>query len=75
MTIRQPEATGRKATLIYSTVSVGAAALFAGTSWARGYPGVAVWGGAAWVLLLSFIITMPLVSSLIRSRQASGRQM
>ncbi|HZQ10438.1 MAG TPA: hypothetical protein VFD70_27915 [Anaerolineae bacterium] len=55
--------------LIYATISVTAALLFflAATSVGK-YPDVARFGGAAWVMLLSFIVTMPLVISSVKKR-------
>lgn len=52
---------------IYSAISVTACLLFfLVASWRGGYTEVARFGGAAWVLLLSFIVTMPLVTSAVK---------
>ncbi len=52
---------------LYSAISLTASILFLLTaSWRGGYTDVARFGGAAWVLLLSFIVTMPLVTSAVK---------
>lgn len=52
---------------IYSAISVTTSILFLLiASWRGGYTDVARFGGAAWVLLLSFIVTMPLVTSAVK---------
>ena len=55
--------------LIYGGISITAALVFflAATS-AGTYTNVARFGGAAWVMLLSFIVTMPLVISFVKKR-------
>ncbi len=54
---------------IYSAISITASVLFVLiASWRGGYTEVARFGGAAWVLLLSFIVTMPLVTSAVKRR-------
>lgn len=55
--------------LIYTSISITAALLFflAATSVGT-YTDVARFGGAAWVMLLSFIVTMPLVISFVKKR-------
>ena len=53
----------------YCTISLSTSALFFGIATLAGtYSDVARFGGAAWVLLLSFIITMPLVTSAAKRR-------
>ena len=54
---------------IYTAISITTSGLFliAGTL-RGGYTDVARFGGAAWVLLLSFIVTMPLVTSTVKRR-------
>ncbi len=55
--------------LIYGTISITAALLFfLGATLVGTYTDVARFGGAAWVLLLSFIVTMPLVISSVKKR-------
>lgn len=56
-------------TIIYASISITVALLFflAATSIGT-YTDVARFGGAAWVLLLSFIVTMPLVISSVKKR-------
>ncbi len=54
---------------IYGTISITAALLFFLAATLVGtYTDVARFGGAAWVLLLSFIVTMPLVISSVKKR-------
>ena len=54
---------------IYSMISIAVSVLFFAAATLRGgYPDVARFGGAAWVLLLSFIVTMPLVTSAVKRR-------
>ena len=54
---------------IYGTISVTAALLFfVAATLAGSYTDVARFGGAAWVMLLSFIVTMPLVISFVKKR-------
>ena len=55
--------------VIYTTISLTAALLFFLAATIAGtYPDVARFGGAAWVMLLSFIVTMPLVISFVKKR-------
>ncbi len=55
--------------VIYGTISVTAALLFfLAATLAGTYSDVARFGGAAWVMLLSFIVTMPLVISSVKKR-------
>ncbi len=54
---------------IYTAISMTTSALFLTAATLRGgYTDVARFGGAAWVLLLSFIVTMPLVTSAVKRR-------
>jgi len=66
------EATRRSA-LTYTALSLAAAALFFAVATLRGgYPEVARWGGAAWVFLLSMIVSMPLVTAWYQKRARRG---
>lgn len=59
----------RTSLVIYSGISVTVSALFLiAATLAGGYTDVARFGGAIWVLLLSFIVTMPLVTSAVKRR-------
>ncbi|MDN5347662.1 MAG: hypothetical protein PWP65_1226 [Clostridia bacterium] len=53
----------RLSAIIYTSISLAAALLFILLTYVDGksYPPVARYGGAAWVFILSMIITMPLV--------------
>ena len=54
---------------IYTAISITTSVLFLTVATLRGgYTDVARFGGAAWVLLLSFIVTMPLVTSAVKRR-------
>jgi hypothetical protein len=54
---------------IYGTLSVILSGLFfIAATLAGKYTDVARFGGAVWVLLLSFIVTMPLVTSAVKKR-------
>ncbi|MEW5898150.1 MAG: hypothetical protein AB1652_03120 [Bacillota bacterium] len=59
--------------LVYTAISLAAAALFLLATYAAGvsYPPVARIGGAVWVFILSMIITMPLVIPYLNKRQKS----
>ncbi|BDG61146.1 hypothetical protein [Caldinitratiruptor microaerophilus] len=59
----------QKAALIYGGISLGLAALFVLLTWSPEYTPVARWGGAVWVLLLSLIVTMPLVIPLVKGEK------
>ncbi len=60
---------GMTSAIIYSVVSISASVLFfLLASLAGEYNEVARFGGAVWVLLLSFIVTMPLVTSAVERR-------
>lgn len=55
--------------LIYSGTSLTIAILFfVAATLAGTYSDVARFGGALWVLLLSFIVTMPLVTAAVKKR-------
>ena len=57
----------QKSALIYIPISLGLALLFLVVSTLTGnYPFVARMGGAAWVALLSLIVSMPVVISRIK---------
>jgi hypothetical protein len=59
--------TGRLAALIYTGLSLLAAALFiVATTIVGDYPAVATYGGAAWVFVLMMIVLMPFVIPRIR---------
>lgn len=59
----------RRSAWTYIALSLGAAFLFLLAATLKGgYPDVARFGGAAWVFLLSMIITMPLVTSWYKKR-------
>ena len=56
-------------TAIYTAISLTASAMFIGAATLAGqYTAVARIGGAVWILLLSFIVTMPLVTSAVKKR-------
>ncbi len=58
---------------IYLPISVGAAlAFFLVTTLSGNYPMVARLGGAAWIGLLSLIVSMPLVISAVKKRYRQG---
>lgn len=60
---------GVTSAITYSVISITASVLFFLTATVAGkYTDVARFGGAAWVLLLSFIVTMPLVTSFVKKR-------
>ena len=60
---------GRLSALVYILISLSAAlAFFAGASAAGKYTTVAIYGGTAWVFLLSMIVTMPLVIPWMKKR-------
>ncbi len=60
---------GITSAILYSTVSLTASLLFfLAATLAGTYTDTARFGGAAWVLLLSFIVTMPLVTSFVKQR-------
>ena len=59
----------RTSAAIYLALALSISALFfVAATRAGAYTDVARYGGAAWVLLLSFIITMPLVTSAVKKR-------
>ena len=61
----------RLSALIYTAISLTAAALFLLATFATGtaYPPVVRVGGAVWVFILSMIITMPLVIPRLNKRR------
>ncbi len=60
---------GMTSAIIYSVISLSASVLFFTAATLAGkYNEVARFGGAIWVLLLSFIVTMPLVTSAVKRR-------
>jgi hypothetical protein len=59
----------RRSMVIYLPISVGAALVFLlAASLIGGYPPVARIGGAAWVGLLSLIVSMPVVTSRVKKQ-------
>jgi len=63
----------RKSAMIYLPIAAGSALLFfLAASLAGSYPTVARIGGAAWVGLLSLIVSMPIVASNVK-RQFKGK--
>jgi hypothetical protein len=62
---------GLTSALIYTPISLAAAGVFFGITVVGDYTWVARIGGAAWVFLLSMIITMPLVTSAVKKRVQS----
>lgn len=58
----------RRSALIYLPVSLSAALLFFLAAGLGDYPAVAKYGGAAWVGLLSIIVSMPVVISSVKRR-------
>jgi hypothetical protein len=56
--------------LIYTPISLVAAGIFFAITVIGDYAWVARIGGAAWVFLLSMIITMPLVTSAVKKKSA-----
>ena len=62
----------RTSAVIYSAISITASSLFLIAATLGGYNDVARFGGAVWVLLLSFIVTMPLVTSAVKQRSKAG---
>lgn len=69
-----PKTVTRLCVITYSGLSVGASLLFLlAAKSIGGYPSVAVYGGAVWVLLLSFIITMPIVTSGFKKKLLSQK--
>jgi hypothetical protein len=63
-------AIGRQAFAIYFTISLAIALLFLLLTFATGqdYRPAARYGGAVWVLILSLIITMPIVIPVVKKR-------
>ena len=62
------------ALVIYGGISaLVAGAFFAATTFAGSYPPVARYGGALWILVLSLIVTMPLVIPRVKAGMAPAR--
>lgn len=60
---------GITSAVTYSVISITSSILFFTAATLAGkYADTARFGGAAWVLLLSFIVTMPLVTSFVKKR-------
>jgi hypothetical protein len=62
----------RKSLRLYLPISLGAALLFFVAATGGGYAWVARIGGAAWVGLLSLIVSMPVVTSSVKRRARRG---
>ncbi len=61
----------KRSAMIYLPISIGAALLFwLVASLSGSYPLVARIGGTVWVLLLTTIVTMPVVTSEVKKRSA-----
>ena len=57
----------------YTALSVASAlAFFALARWTGEAPPLAVWGGTAWVFIVSMIISMPLTTAWARRRGGRG---
>ncbi len=54
--------------VIYTCISLAAAALFFAVTLAGNYDWVTRIGGASWVFLLSMIVLMPVVTPLVKKR-------
>ena len=64
---------GITSAVTYSVISLSASLVFFLAATLTGkYTEVARFGGAAWVLLLSFIVTMPLVTSFVKKRMKAS---
>lgn len=64
---------GMTSAAIYSALSISVSVLFLIISTlAGGYNDIARFGGAFWVLLLLFIVTMPIVTSAVKKRLKVG---
>ncbi len=62
-----------RSALTYTAISLTVALLFFIAATLKGsYPPVARFGGAAWVFLLTMIVTMPLVTSWFKRRYKGG---
>jgi hypothetical protein len=62
---------GLTSALIYTPISLAAAGVFFGITVVGDYTWVARIGGAAWIFILSMIITMPLITSAVKKRARS----
>lgn len=67
--MEQPErGSARHSALVYTGISLLIALVFLGAATVvGGYNAVARFGGAAWVFMLSMIVTMPLVTARFRA--------
>lgn len=59
---------GLTSALIYAPISLAAAGIFFAVTVTGDYSWVTRIGGAVWILLLSLIISMPLVTSFVKKR-------
>ena len=65
----KPGSAVRQAGIYGLIVALGAALLFHGVAaFLGGYPAVARYGGSAWVFLLTWIITMPVLAPRLKNR-------
>ncbi len=63
----------RASVVVYTAISVTASILFfIAATLAGSYTDVARIGGAIWVLLLAFIVTMPLVTAQLKKRMKAS---
>lgn len=63
------KAVARRSILIYLPISVGAAVLFlVGASVLGDYPSVAKIGGTVWIMVLSLIVSMPMVTARVKKQ-------
>lgn len=62
---------GRWSALGYTAISVAfALAFLALARWMDEAPPLAVWGGTVWVFVLSMIVSMPVVTALVKRRHS-----
>ncbi|PKM82052.1 MAG: hypothetical protein CVU89_06855 [Firmicutes bacterium HGW-Firmicutes-14] len=66
------EKTAAISAVIYTGISLGIAVAFYLAAGLGRYDAIARFGGAAWVFILSMIITMPVVIPRVKSRQQQG---
>lgn len=64
----------RSSARLCTLISLAIAAAFFVAAGATGSPPVARYGGALWVFLLSLLITLPLVTPVLRRRAGTGSQ-
>jgi len=63
----------RTSVVVYTAISITASVLFfIAATLAGRYTDVARIGGAIWVLLLTFIVTMPIVTSQVKKRMKAS---